>query len=110
MTEIENTEQAITKAKEYLVNPIGVAQAIIDDGGNYDQYKDEPKLKNTTEGEAWIVKLTGYWGAEKFKKVIEIHIKKSDGELLYWRNCPDPKDKDGHGALGWQKEKKYWVG
>lgn len=109
MTEIENAGQAIVKSKEYLVNPIGVAQAVVDDDSLYEQYRDPPALRQSTEGEVWVVGWKGNWGNEKFLDIMYIHMRKSDGELVFWRNHHHPDNGDSHGAIGWRISKKYWV-
>lgn len=109
MTEIKTQGQAIIKSKKYLVNPIGVPKEIVDDDTRYEQYKGPPILKPTSEGDTWIVGWKGDWGDKRFNEIMDIHIRKADGVLLYWRNYPNPSDKDGHGAIGWRISPTYWV-
>lgn len=104
MTEITNSGQAVVKSKEYLVNPIGVTQAIIDDKDNYSQIGPAAE-KTSSTGEVWVVKWDGYWGNDRFQPVFHIHMRRADGELMFWRNF----DTSNGGAIGRQREKKYWV-
>lgn len=104
MTEIENKAQARTKAKEYLVVPIGVAQGVVD---NPDLYEfDEVELRSSSEGDAYRIQMTGEWGGD-FQAIMQIHIKKADGELLFWRNFGTGEN--NHGAIGKAFYKKYWL-
>lgn len=84
------------------MDPIGVAQAIVDDDTNYDF--DEVVQKESTEGVTWRIIVSGEWGGD-FQEIFHIHVKKSDGELLFWRNL---NIKTG-GAIGKEFHSNYWI-